>query len=553
MAILSRILYGDGYEHHLDFGHGLADLVTDREPSADAEFDISPAGVLGTSIPRWDYTAQFTARWMPYAPSVDGAYVGQVQQWLDWCREGAPFRIVPNVTLYPDFFVDQCYLVTPVRGHGGQDPMFRRSATFKVRSTGQLDFAMAFYRHLFFHVQGGSRFLTDSRGSVAQQLVGSPPRYIQRATDELCLGHQAYGQSGILIDRQQTNQLLKSSDIDSALSEWTAVGAWTEANAVNLLQASGVQARKVTNDNAAADRRFQQTIGTLTGNAESLMLIIENVDASVSDLGLWDSTTGSWVHRAELTWSSGAWATVAGSGELFTPELLANAGPNGGKVYRLTMGATGTAANGRRFIVYPTGVGQNGLSAILHHAQLVENEVCHSVIVTDTVATQRSQDFASLAFPWRPQPMWVYAKFVDVGSGEAFNAPVVALQASSTTRLMLLSHASTERQWRFFHESPAGQSSSSQTSGAGAHGDTVELLGLLSSTGSAQLLWSLNGGTVTTESAGAARAYADNWADAAIFFGVTNAAGGSPGSIVLVDAKAGPGVTVNTMALARSA
>lgn len=556
MAILSRFLFGEAYELEANFAHGMHNVLYDRLPSADSEFLTAPSGEVMANVRRWDHTCSMTGRWIKAAPGtgaetpVSGGL--SVSEFLSWARDMLPFRFVPDVT-FPDLWVPDCYLVEPMAGLGSIDVRLERDVRFTIRTGSGIDFGPQF-RGLFYHLGPSMVGATATRNSTAYSLGGAPIRYRQSQVDELLTSHRAYGEVGALIEGlNQINLVLKSCDVDAALTEWTQTGVFTLAVAQPLiLGGTEVQPHRTTNPNDATGRHFRQDVGTLTGNEECVMLIVENIDALITRLGMRDSTASTWIHQVELTWATGVITTVNGSGEVLANEVIAAVGPNGGEVRRIVITGTGTATNISQIRIHPSGNTQNALTVVLHHAQWVSAEVCHSVIVTDTASVTRGLDNVSVPWPWKPQPMWMYLKFVDIGAGQLTNARLFAIEPNpnQAPRLMLL--ANTERRFRVFWEPETGTNRSSIQGTTGAHGDTVELLGLLNSDGSVQLIWALNGGSPTTESASSATYLGDHFGSERGYFG---SRGGvtEPAHVLVIDSKSGPGVGVNTLALARAA
>src|SRR5690606_15082356 len=111
-----------------------------------------------------------------------------------------------------------------------------------------------------------------------------------------------------------------------------------------------------------------QTVDTFTGQPETMSAIIENVDATDAAINIRDNTAGVNLCIGRLTWATGQASVQQGTGTV-RAQKLADAGPNGGPVYRLMVTATGTAGNQRRIFVYPSGTSQNTRTGIVHHVQ----------------------------------------------------------------------------------------------------------------------------------------------------------------------------------------
>lgn len=564
MPLLSRFLYGENFELAVDFAHGMHNVVYDRAPTSEAEFVVGGSGAGVANVKRWDHTCTMMGRWIKAAPGTAGESPlsggKSVLEFMAWARDLQQFRFVPDVT-FPKLWVPECYLVSPAGMVGSINALLDTDVRFTIRSRSATDFGLAF-RGLFHHMgptMAGAKRI--QRATVAYGYGGTPRRYRQVAIDQLVTSHRAHGQVGAIIDGvDQTNLALKSSFVDHSESEWGVSGGWALADVVSIID--GETAKKWTHADDGGERYAAQTIGTFTGNAEAIMLIVENVDALTTSFGVIDLSTGpTWEHRATLTWATGVLATIDNNGtvELLANELLAAVGPNGGEVRRLVINYTGIASNVRSLRVYPTGTGSNALATILHHVQLVEREVTHSVIVTDTASVLRSQDDVRVEWPWDPQAMWVYLKFVDIGIGEVdpTNPRILALEDLSLSRPnpMWAFTVTAERRVRWLYKRFDAGGSSETEAATGVHGDLVECLGLIEADGRLTLKTVRNGGTEASR-VGGSTFMADHWANAEMMFGratTTVPTSSNNGSLLMVDIKAGAGVAVNTIALARAA
>jgi len=167
---------------------------------------------------------------------------------------------------------------------------------------------------------------------------------------------------------------------------------WPDGSDFSYVAATGYSSfatpYKTTNTNQTFRARTQ-AVTTLTGIEETYYLIIENVDATNTSLGIYDSTAAGWVYLADFDWTTHVLSDSQGTG---TPSvaLISNDGPNGGEVYRLEIKCTGTATNGRLLYIYPVGQGANTLTSIIHHAQLTEDSVVSSPIITITSTVIRA-------------------------------------------------------------------------------------------------------------------------------------------------------------------
>lgn len=159
--------------------------------------------------------------------------------------------------------------------------------------------------------------------------------------------------------------------------------AWTKAGVTFLDAPSyfGDQylAKKITQ--SAAGGSIGQIRGTYSvGDLPFAWAIIENVDATITDIGIYDNTAAVWRHRVRLTWATMAISVLTTSGG-------GNAGvvPLGSGKFLLWVSATpGASGNQRRFLLYPlSSSGVNGQSIIVHHIQFEPKSLKpHYAIVT---------------------------------------------------------------------------------------------------------------------------------------------------------------------------
>ena len=215
-----------------------------------------------------------------------------------------------------------------------------------------------------------------------------------------------------LLEPAATNLLLDSCNLPASGSAWGSTSNFTVSAAASIFQ--GQTAWRHQNLGLVSSVNRSQGVGTFSGQPETSSLIVENVDATTTDLSIFDSTLQAHVCLGRLTWATGQASIAAGAGTVLA-QKLANAGPNGGPVYRLMVTGTGTAGNQRRIAVYPSGAPRNTQTAIVHHVQHEVGAVATSPIVTTTAAVTRAAD--SLRFPWphAPQAMTVYLCGIELG------------------------------------------------------------------------------------------------------------------------------------------
>jgi hypothetical protein len=168
-------------------------------------------------------------------------------------------------------------------------------------------------------------------------------------------------------------------------------------------------------------------MGVLTGTPETAGIYLENVDATTSQVAIYDATVGGWVALVELTWATLA-ATVAGTGKGTADSAHVEdlgIGPNGGQVVRLTATATpNNAGNTRTFYTYPTGSTTNTDTVIIHGTGHEVGAYATSPIISPTAGTVRGGD----AFHWLdgPDGLTDEAGYIRFIAGADFSAQTYA-------------------------------------------------------------------------------------------------------------------------------
>jgi hypothetical protein len=252
-----------------------------------------------------------------------------------------------------------------------------------------------------------------------------------------------------LLEAPRANVLLDSAEIDATGSaNWA--GTWTQAVATSVFE--GETAQRYTNDGVTSSNPVSQNTPTVVGTLTTSSVIVENVDAVTTEFGLRDETVGGFVVRAQYTWSTNAIAISAsaeGTSVGVRAIVLAEGGPNGGKIVRLEAFAVASnPGNAGRLYIYPTGVGINSLSAILHHAQYESGRVATSPIVTTTVALARPDEKMTAAPGFMMEDIRAaggatfYQEWIERGTAWAAGSSTRYWQVGNDRRLLIFSSSS---------------------------------------------------------------------------------------------------------------
>ena len=155
----------------------------------------------------------------------------------------------------------------------------------------------------------------------------------------------------------------------------------------------------------------------------------------------------------------------------------------------------------------------NGDSASGLHVWGIDYEVdksfCSSYVQTVASTVTRNVEVFYADFPWAPQEMTVYAKFIELGTVQISSARVLQISnaANADARLFLIESGGF---YRFQHDNGPTAVSSTQAV-APSLGDTVELRGLLASTGRCTIGQSINSAAEVVAAQSGAAALAAAW------------------------------------------
>jgi hypothetical protein len=220
---------------------------------------------------------------------------------------------------------------------------------------------------------------------------------------------------GLRVESSATNVLLHSAALTNPV--WAGQADFTITPVASVIE--GQTAWRFENLGTVEFRTISQIVGTLTGKPESTSILCESDTGEDFVIGLRDLTSPTWVYAITVNAATGAVAVLSGIGRHIVTDL--GIGPNGGKLWRVELTATGTAGNTRGVRVYPTGTTLNTDAAIIHHVQHEEALNASSPIVTGASSVTRAADFAGFS-----------GDIQALGIGDAFTAVVVAQEPRAT-------------------------------------------------------------------------------------------------------------------------
>lgn len=320
----------------------------------------------------------------------------------------------------------------------------------------------------------------------------------------------------LLIERASTNLVLHSRDMANAA--WTKFQTSITTDA-EITGPDGVTIANVVVDAAGAGGWVEQAC-TFTGDGvkaiESFLRFSRFAPPTI-DVILLDVTAGVVRRQARLTAASPTptLTNIAGTGSLLK---LVDAG-NGWWWVRTNADGVVAANTNRLRIAVPASVA----GATFYHggSQLENSSIPSSEIPTTSSTVTRNEDVAYLPLTEPPQPLTVYVRFIELGTGlDGLTRGVFSLGESNTNSLFVLND--TANFYRVYHRNGTdviGGPPATQT----AYGDLVELRVTLSAAGVVQLHQTINGGTEESGSASNTIAMNPGWDVPRVYLGARGA------------------------------
>lgn len=317
------------------------------------------------------------------------------------------------------------------------------------------------------------------------------------------------GLQALLIETGSTNLCRESQQFDDA--NWGKAPSVTVAANVAIAPDGTLTADRLDHDGVGASHGAAR-LCVFTGDGEkSMSIYLKAGTAAFTEIAVHDSTAAITRHRARLTWATLAVTTTLGSGTLYTLEALANGW------YRLMASVPGViAANSNSLFVYPVGTVPSGAGNVYAWGAQVENVLVPTSYIPTTTATA-SRVYDRLYFPFRlsPRECTVYVRGFErmdpSRSGLSNNYALLHVGATLVDpNFYLFRELSSAAGYKFVHDNAATMESPA-VGAAVTYGDTVELRGVLSSTGTALVGCSENGAIEEVSAASAATALGSAW------------------------------------------
>lgn len=207
---------------------------------------------------------------------------------------------------------------------------------------------------------------------------------------------------GLSVEEQRTGLLKDAANCSPfAGTAWTTGGV-SSGNVTAVSSAfAGKTAYSVTGDGVGG-RFIGQVFAAATSTVHALTAIVEEGSATTFDLGLYDITAAGWLALGRFTWSSLTGYTVAGTVAGWSI-VSHGIGPNGGRLYSVTMYVSTGANSSVRTYYYPFSQNASTATSIIHYRQAEATVLdVGSPIVTDAAQVTRAADVISQALSALP-------------------------------------------------------------------------------------------------------------------------------------------------------
>jgi hypothetical protein len=198
-------------------------------------------------------------------------------------------------------------------------------------------------------------------------------------------------EQGLLIESQASaNKVVYSADVGGTGWSNNNVASGYPVSVSSIIKEDDESANKFKTD-VDSPPRMEQSVGEFSGNHERVSATIENVGgATASAVTIYNIDANLHLSRIVYNWDNDTLTVVSGQAKYTNREIIAEVGPNGGKVVRFesVVGpanpANNTTDNGRIFVY--SDWNNDGVEMVCHHAQKVSGSndvgaVCATVPV----------------------------------------------------------------------------------------------------------------------------------------------------------------------------
>jgi hypothetical protein len=322
------------------------------------------------------------------------------------------------------------------------------------------------------------------------------------------------GDAYLLLEAARTN-LVTSDDI----SAWTNNATGMSVNSSISDPAGGTGAYDIVGDGTVSTQGKYTTV-SFTGNAVKSALFVVKEDtmpaSGVQSLTVYDQSAAQFRLRLDITaWSDGQPTITETTGTHLGSQYIGN---GFWAVYGQTTSVT--AANTHFVIVYSNRSASAGTITV-YRANVFDATV-PSYSILDASETRNADSFYA-DFPYPPQAMTLYVKFVERGTlagAIPSNERVVHIGSTSSLgypRFLLYAHADGVYKCAHDNGTTTVVAGTTSTLSATSYGDVVELRAVLNADGSVTIGQSINSGTEETSTDLRAVTLGTAWADTRIW------------------------------------
>ena len=250
---------------------------------------------------------------------------------------------------------------------------------------------------------------------------------------------------GLTLEQALENQLRYSSVFSSTTSS-TSVTAWVNAttspdtvsSAPSML--TGEVARRFLNAGGSTGHGLYQDAVAASTDYVFMSAIVERDNSTGVALRLRDQGSSNVIMDGAFSWDGAMAATLSTQAGGTLPLSFAENlgwGPNGGRAYRIGMGAKLASGGGTiRATVFPTGTGAStGVAATwVHHVQLTATPGIQDVVVRSStaLAAQALETFTIPAVNVPGGPVTLYQEHLHPGRAGTAGAPTTSTDATET-------------------------------------------------------------------------------------------------------------------------
>ncbi len=272
----------------------------------------------------------------------------------------------------------------------------------------------------------------------------------------------------------------------------------------------GTGAYLVNDDDGAVLEGMQQTVA-FTGNGEKcVLLFVRQGTSNHFRFGILDTTAATVRHEVTGTWTAGVPSLVSqdGSGTIFTPVEWFDGW------WLCAISAVGVVAtNTNVFRIFPTSSVATDTGSTYFFGANAWNATFPATYQGPSVGT-RNADNASWTIDIAPAALWIYARFVDLGTASNLSGTGIVHLGNGLSTRMLDLNATGSGVYRFTHGDSGGGFVETSLGVGPALGDLTELVGQLYDDGHVKIMQSINEGAETSATIATQKALAAAWGGA---------------------------------------